>query len=151
MDINDKLKRLAEEATLGMGIQVADAELKGKGRRMILRVTIDKEQGVTLEDCADVSRQLSAVLDVEDVIPGAYTLEVTSPGIDRPLKTNEDFKKNLGKLVKVVTKKKIDKQSFFIGRLACVNETSISIQEGSKTLEIPLDNVSRVNVEIEIK
>ncbi|MBF0565203.1 MAG: ribosome maturation factor RimP [Nitrospirae bacterium] len=157
MEIGEKLKKLAEEATLGLGVRIVKVELKGKGRRMMLRVTIDKDPGVTLDDCASVSRQLSAVLDVEDIIQGTYNLEVTSPGIDRPLESRDDFLKNLGKLVRVVTKEKIGKQSYFLGRLSGVQENFITIVEAGKTVEacktveIPLDKVSRANVEIEIK
>lgn len=157
MEIGEKLKKLAEEATVGLGVRVVKVELKGKGRRMLLRVTIDKDPGVTLEDCASVSRQLSAVLDVEDIIQGTYNLEVTSPGINRLLESKDDFLKNLGKLVRVVTKEKIGKQSYFLGRLSGVEEDFITIVvegktvEASKTVEIPLDKISRANVEIEIK
>ncbi|KJU81844.1 protein belonging to Uncharacterized protein family UPF0090 [Candidatus Magnetobacterium bavaricum] len=137
--------------TRGVGVELVDVTFRGNARRRILSVTIDSESGVTLQDCSSVSRQLGAILDVEDIVPGPYTLEVTSPGIDRPLKTKEDFAKSIGKLLRVVSRQKIGTQSFFIGRLFDVTATAILLEEEKKRVEIPFDNISRAQVEIEIK
>ncbi|MBF0606645.1 MAG: ribosome maturation factor RimP [Candidatus Magnetobacterium sp. LHC-1] len=146
-----RLRPLVQEVAEVVGVELVDVVLKGTGRRRVLSITIDSSSGVTLEDCSNVSRQLSAVLDVEDIIPGPYTLEVTSPGIDRPLKTREDFAKSIGKLLRVVSKEKIGKQSFFLGRLFDVTATSILLEEDKKNVEIPFDNISKAQVEIEIR
>ncbi|MBF0537350.1 MAG: ribosome maturation factor RimP [Nitrospirae bacterium] len=151
MIIDRRLRPLVQEVARGAGVELVDVVLKGSGRRRLLTITIDSDLGATLDDCSNVSRQLSALLDVEDIIPGPYTLEVTSPGIDRPLKTREDFTKSIGKLLRVVSKESIDKQSFFRGRLLDVTDTAILLEEEKKRVEIPFDNISRAQVEIEIK
>jgi ribosome maturation factor RimP len=97
-------------------------------RKQILRIFIDKENGVTLEDCARFSRAFSAVMEVEDIIQSAYVIEVSSPGLDRPLKDINDFIRSKGKLVKITTIDKIENQNFIIGRVLEVeNEISGSI------------------------
>ncbi|MBF0343262.1 MAG: ribosome maturation factor RimP [Nitrospirae bacterium] len=151
MMIDKRLGPLVQEVARGAGVDLVDVSLKLTGRRKVLTVTIDSGSGVTLDDCSNVSRELSILLDVEDLVPGQYTLEVTSPGIDRPLKTKEDYIRNIGKLLRVVSKEKIGKQSFFLGRLLDVTDTVILIEEEKKQVEIPFDNISRAQVEIEIK
>ncbi|QWR78684.1 ribosome maturation factor RimP [Candidatus Magnetomonas plexicatena] len=146
-----KLRNLVEEAALRHGVEVVGVEVKGHGRRTLLRLTLDKEGGVTLSDCEKVSREVGVMLDVEDMFPESFTLEVTSPGIDRPLKGRTDFLKNIGKLLNVVTAEKIYNESFFRGRLQSVAENSIILTVDKTMVEIPIDNVSRAKVEIEIK
>ena len=88
----DKIREIAERVSSMHGVELVEAELRGGGKARMLRVTIDKPEGVTHEDCADVSRDLSTVLDVEDAVPGgSYTLEVSSPGLDRKLMKAEDY------------------------------------------------------------
>ena len=142
-------KRIAED----YGYDLVEVNLLGKGKRTLLRVYIDKEGGVTLNDCEFFSRRFENILDVEDPIKGPYTLEVSSPGLNRPLKGVEDFKKNIGKMIRLITGQKIDNQSFFIGRIIDVTEESLRIltKEGKKEVLIPLNLIHRANLEIEIK
>jgi ribosome maturation factor RimP len=100
-EVHDKLRELCRAGAEALGFEMVDVELVGGGRSPILRVYIDSPQGITADDCADVSRQLSAIFDVEDPLPGSYVLEVSSPGLDRPLVTPEDFRKRVGETVKV--------------------------------------------------
>jgi ribosome maturation factor RimP len=141
--------RVAEECNF----EVVDLQLWARGKRTLLRVFIDKEGGITLDNCETFSRRLESLLDVEDPIAGPYTLEVSSPGLDRPLKNLRDFRRNIGKLMRIVTKEKISNQSFFVGRLEGVNEHSLrlSLTDGKGEVDIPLSLLSRANLELELK
>jgi ribosome maturation factor RimP len=100
-DMRGRLRNLLQPGVEALGFELVDVELAGGSGSPTLRVYIDSPHGITVDDCADVSRQISAILDVEDPIPGSYTLEVSSPGLDRPLVTLEDFRKRVGQTVKV--------------------------------------------------
>lgn len=155
MDRNgeQKIRSLAGQIAGEFGFELFDVALHGKGRRVLLRVMIDKDSGVTLNDCETFSRRFEALLDVEDVVGGPYTLEVSSPGLDRPLKDLGDFRKYIGKLVRIVTKEQIDNQSFFLGRIEGVHDDTIRISlfEGKKEIVIPYGSISRARLEIELK
>ncbi len=131
------------------------ADILGTGRRLLVRVVVDKEGGVTIGDCERMSRSLEALMDVEDPIKGPYVLEVSSPGLDRPLTQQRDFEKNIGKLVRIVTTEKIDNQTFLIGRISDVGDGWIRLNIESKghgkDLFVPLDRVSKARLEIEMK
>lgn len=151
--VEEKVHALATRMAEECGFEVVDMQLWAKGKRTLLRVFIDKEGGITLDNCETFSRRFEALLDVEDPITGPYTLEVSSPGLDRPLKKSEDFKKNFGKLVRIITKEKINNQSFFVGRLEGIDDQSLrlSLTDGKGELEIPVSIVSRANLEPELK
>ncbi len=151
MDLQRRLENLIREVTGNFGVELIDATLKGHGRKQILRVTIDKEGGITIKDCENVSRELDTLLDEEDLIQHSYTLEVTSPGIDRPLTRIEDYLKNKGSLLKVTTKKGIHNQNVFIGRLKDVSKEGIVLEFDKKRVTIAFINISRARLEIEIK
>ena len=151
-DIKGKIAELAASTAREYGIEVVDIEVAGRARKPILRVFIDKETGVTLGDCERLSRGLSAVLDVEDPIKGSYVLEVSSPGLDRPLRKLRDFEINTGKLVRVITKESIDKQSFFVGRIAEVRDGMITLTLDNKSvIIIPFEQISKARLEIEFR
>jgi ribosome maturation factor RimP len=150
--IKNRISEMAESISGGYGVKVVDVELAGSARRTVVRVFIDKEGGVTLEDCATFSRALSASLDVEDFIKSAYVLEVSSPGLDRPLKTIADFAMSAGKLARVITGEKIEGQNFFSGRITEVDGSNIRlILEHNREVIIPFDQISKARLEIEIK
>src|SRR5258706_1420301 len=96
-----RIRQIAERVAASEGLEVRNLELRG-GKEGLLRIVIDKPEGVTHQDCEKVSRQVSAILDVEDPIPGRYTLEVSSPGAERKLSRPEDFQRFTGKMAKVV-------------------------------------------------
>lgn len=151
--LEERIHNLAISVAEEYGYDLIDLRLLGKGKRTILRVYIDKEGGVTLNDCEFFSRRLENILDVEDPIQGPYTLEVSSPGLNRPLKRMEDFRKHTGKMIRVITRQKIDNQSFFIGRIIDVTKDSLRLQtkEGKKEIIIPFEIIDRANLEIEIR
>lgn len=148
-EVIHKITKLAEEIAEDFGVELVDVELLGSGRKSILRVTIDREGGIGLDDCRNVSRQLEALLDVEDPIQGTYTLEVSSPGLDRPLKKINDFVKFKGRKVKLVTKDKIDDQSYFVGTIKDVQDGNIMIDLEKKSISVPFETIKRATLEIE--
>ncbi|MBI5641237.1 MAG: ribosome maturation factor RimP [Nitrospirae bacterium] len=151
-DIRRKLLNLAGSIAGQQAVSVVDIELAGSMRRLIVKIFIDKAGGVTLEDCERFSRALSAVLDVEDPIRTAYVLEVSSPGLDRPLKSLKDFEASIGKLARVVTKEGINGQTFFIGRIRRVEDgvVTLALEKEAET-DIPYDKISKARLEIEFK
>src|SRR6195256_3444252 len=105
-------------------LEIFDVQFRREGGGMVLRVRIDRpgaaataEESVSVGDCAHVSRDLSAILDVDDVVPTAYTLEVSSPGLDRPLRRADDYRRFAGRRAKIVMREKVDGQGFFKGKL----------------------------------
>ncbi|MBI5101899.1 MAG: ribosome maturation factor RimP [Nitrospirae bacterium] len=150
--IKSRISDLATSVAAEYGVSVVDVELAGSARRTVVRVFLDKAGGVTLEDCANFSRALSALLDVEDFIKTAYVLEVSSPGLDRPLRSMEDFAMNKGKLARVVVREQIGGQNFVIGRISDAGGNTVRlVVEHSKEVIIPFDQISKARLEIEIK
>lgn len=147
-ELKDRLLKISKEIADMHNLEIFDLQITGKGK-LILRITIDKEDGVTLDDCEKFSRHLSAVLDIEDPIPQSYTLEVSSPGLDRPLRNIKDFEKNIGKLTRIITSEKINKSNFFIGRIIGVNNNLIRLLIKGHEIDIPYDKISKARLEIE--
>jgi len=154
----DKVQRLIIPVLQDMAVELVDLEFKREGRDWFLRLFIDKEGGVTLDDCADVSREIDALLEVEDVIDTAYRLEVSSPGLDRPLKKLEDYERFRGRLVKVKTFEKLDpddrghSRKTFEGELLGIEDGIVRIRQLDKkggVVEIPLAGIAKANLEFE--
>ncbi|MBI4688164.1 MAG: ribosome maturation factor RimP [Nitrospirae bacterium] len=147
--MEDRIREIIEPVVNSMGIEVDNIELAGSGRRTVLRVFIDKEGGVTIEDCERVSREIEAHLDVADPIASSYTLEVSSPGLDRPLRKAGDFKKFVGKAARVITQSPIENQTFFIGEILEAGDDSIvMLLPKDKKVTIPHTNISRARLEV---
>ncbi len=149
-DIKQKVLRLAKQVADEQGVEIFDIELLGKGK-LLLRVIIDKEGGVTLGDCERLSKSLGTVLDVEDLFPGSYTMEISSPGLDRPLKGIKDFEKNVGRLCRIITLEKIENQNFFIGRITKINGNFIKFLVNGREIDIPFEKISKAKLEVELK
>ncbi|MEJ2067022.1 MAG: ribosome maturation factor RimP [Deltaproteobacteria bacterium] len=133
------------------GFSLVDVEYKRERRGWVLRVFIDKESGVTLDDCARVSREFGQLLDVEDIIPTSYQLEVSSPGLDRPLKKEEDFVKYSGRKVRIKTKEQVSGRRNFKGALLGCTEGKVMVKvEGSGVFTIPFSAILKANLEIEL-
>lgn len=147
---------VAEQMLSSLGMELVDLEYTRQGRAMVLRLFIDKEGGVTLDDCAGVSRELSEVLDVEDIIPDHYTLEVSSPGLDRPLKKVADYEKYKGRLVKIRTFEPLpddagNKRKTFLGELKGLENgiVLLKLKEGQGAA-IPFEKIAKANLDFEI-
>ena len=149
--IKNKVSKIIEPVINALGIELDDIELSKMQGKALLRVFIEKEGGVTIDDCQYVSRDIAAVLDVEDPIPCSYVLEVSSPGLDRPLKTPKDFKRFAGKNVRVITREPIEKQTFFVGEIAEAGDNEIALLlPKNKKITIPYNTISRARLEVEV-
>ena len=157
-DVLEHIRLLAARVTAGLGLEVFDVQLKREAGGMVLRVQIDRpgpaataEDSVSVEDCATVSRDLGALLDVEDLVPTSYTLEVSSPGLDRPLRGAEDYRRFAGRRAKIVMRARVDGQAFFKGQLAGLDGDAVVIvgEEDHRRHLIPLDTITRANLEVE--
>jgi ribosome maturation factor RimP len=114
----DQVRAIVERVASSLGLEVVELELRGGGKSRMLRIFIDKPDGVTHEDCANLSREVGTILDVEDAIPGgSYTLEVSSPGLDRKLSRPADFARFRGSRVKLTTRNPVEGNRHFEGRL----------------------------------
>jgi ribosome maturation factor RimP len=154
----DKVHRLLVPILDSMAVELVDLEFKREGRDWFLRLFIDKEGGVTLDDCAEVSREVDALLEVEDVIDAAYRLEVSSPGLDRPLKKSADYERFKGRLVKVKTFEKLDpderghSRKTFTGELLGLEAGRVRIRQldtKGGVVEIPLEGIAKANLELD--
>jgi len=133
----------------GLGYELLGVEWHGQGKHSLLRLYIDHEQGIGIEDCEAVSRQLSAYLDVEDLIPGQYRLEVSSPGLDRPLFNLEQVARFIGEDIKLKCYNAINGQRKFVGRIDSVlpenDEVVVALEDGS-SIAVPFSNIARANL-----
>jgi ribosome maturation factor RimP len=129
-----------------LGFELVDAELVGGRQHQTLRVYIDGPQGVTIDDCAEVSRQLSAILEVEDPFPGSYTLEVSSPGLDRPLVTPADFRRFRGATVKVRLFSALDGRRNFTGRLLDTTADGVVVDVDNVHVRLRFDAIERARL-----
>ena len=152
MEIDRTVSRIWEFATQiaeGEGMEVVDVELRREGSRggRVLRLYLDKDGGPNVDDLGRVSRQLSELLDLHDIVEGAYILEVSSPGINRPLKKLEHFQRFIGKRVRVRTGDMIDGRRSFLGILAEVSSDKIKIEVEGKEYQIPFSMIEKSNYE----
>ena len=149
-DILDSVRRIAGPLAAQEGLELVDVEIGGAGGRQTLRLFIDKAGGVSLEDCSSVSHAVSTALDVEDPIAGAYDLEVSSPGLDRPLRTPEHFEKFKGSKVRVRTFGPVaecENRKTFVGQLVGFSEDKVLVDVDGKVFQVPHAQVSKANVE----
>ncbi len=156
IDTASRITELALPLLDSLGLELVELEYRKEGQGMVLRLFIDKPGGVTLDDCADVSRELSEILDVEDVIHAHYNLEVSSPGLNRPLKKESDYTRYTGRLVKIRTFEMVaddagNKRKTFLGELLGLADgiVSVKLNEG-QSAAIPLDKIAKANLEFEM-
>jgi ribosome maturation factor RimP len=148
-EVAGRIRELLDPILDSRGLFLWEMDFGKVGPKWLLRIYIDREAGVTLEDCETVSRDLSAVLDVEDFIPHEYTLEVSSPGLDRTLHTPEHFKRFIGSGVRVKTFLPINGEKVFHGELAGMKDSIVRLMlEGGKVMEIPLGDISKASLEV---
>ena len=159
----EKVREIAERVASSSGLEIVEAELRGGGKARMLRIVIDKPSGVTHEDCVSLSREVGTILDVEDAVPGgSYTLEVSSPGLDRKLTRAKDFERFAGSRVKLMTRQPVNGNRHFEGRLESFHEGRLTLdltpvrkkprpdEIALQKLEIDLGNVEKANLVPEI-
>jgi ribosome maturation factor RimP len=149
-EILERVRSIAAPLAAQEGLELVDVEIGGAGGRQALRLFIDKAGGVSLDDCTAVSRAVSAALDVEDPIQGAYDLEVSSPGLDRPLRTPEHFQKFAGQKVRVRTYgplSECENRKTFVGILQGFEDGRVVVDVDGKVFHVPHAQVSKANVE----
>ena len=142
---------MAERIAVSEGLTLVDVEIKGGRGNLLLRVYIDKSEGISHADCQQVSEQLGAMLDVEDLFPGSYTLEVSSPGLDRKLVKPSDFVHFAGRKARVVVREPVDSQKVLEGRLAGFEAGRVRLDLGEAGLkELELSNIQKARLVVEI-
>ncbi len=152
----EHVREIAQRVVASHGLELWDIEYLGGGKGRMLRLYIDKPEGVTHEDCANVSREIGTILDVEDAIPGSYTLEVSSPGLDRKLRGAADYERFVGSKIKLLTREIVENQKHFEGRLKGLESGQVIVELGGtkkhepRTVHIPLEQVERANLVPEI-
>src|SRR5579862_9246806 len=147
----ETIRDMAERVATSEALHLVDVEVKGGNSNLLLRVFIDKPAGVSHADCKVVSEQLSAMLDVEDIFPGRYVLEVSSPGLDRKLTKPSDFTYFVGRRARVVLKEAVGEQKVMEGRLAGFEDGRVQMDLGESGLqEIDLANIRKAQLIVEI-
>ena len=140
------LRDLLANVVNGMGYEYVGCEMHGQGRGSVLRVYIDSPKGINVDDCSTVSRQVSAMLDVEDPIQGHYTLEVSSPGLDRPLFEIAHYQKVVGSRIKVRLNVPVEERRNFVGVLLRVEGDSIHLMLDPEEVVLPFSNIEKAKV-----
>jgi ribosome maturation factor RimP len=147
----EKVREITERVGASEGIEVVEIELLGGGKHRVLRIYIDKPTGVTHGDCEMISQNVGTILDVEDVIPGdSYTLEVSSPGVERRLSKPRDFERFVGQKVKVLLREPVENQKRWEGTLASFQENQVTLEPApGRTVQFGLDQIEKANLKFE--
>ncbi|MBM7868377.1 ribosome maturation factor RimP [Heliobacterium gestii] len=144
--LEDRVTAWATPITEELGLELADVEWVKEGGSWYLRIFIDKEAGIEMDDCQEVSRRIDEILDREDPVAHGYSLEVSSPGIDRPLKSDRDYERFRGQTIRITTFAPVNNAKEHIGELVGKNEASIIITKNDEEQAIPLPQVSSVRL-----
>ena len=149
--VADRVQAIAERVAIDHGVELVHAEVAGPDNKPIVRIFIDKPNGVTHQDCSEVSLHVGTVLDVEDFIHASYTLEVSSPGIERGLDKRQDYERFAGRLAKLRTRKPVNGQRNFRGRLLGIDGEDILIEDRtSGRVSVPFEVVAKANLEMDV-
>ena len=149
---NEAVRDVAARVTAGRGFELVDVEMKHAPGGTLVRLLVDKEGGIGLEELQSVSEEVSAILDAEDPIRSSYTLEVSSPGLDRPLKTEADYRRFVGRLVKLSSYEVVEGRRHWTGRLAAFEGGVIEVvleNEAGKLARVPFEKISHGRLEVE--
>jgi ribosome maturation factor RimP len=149
--IQERVQAIAQQVAIDHGLELVHAEVAGPENKPIVRIFIDKPEGVTHEDCSEVSLHVGTILDVEDFIHSSYTLEVSSPGLERGLYRRADYERFAGSLAKVKARKPIGGQRNFRGRLLGLDGEDVLLEDRtSGRVRVPLDSIAKANLEMDI-
>ena len=145
-----KIEEIAQQVIRSEGLELVEVEVKGGGNARFVRIAIDKPEGVTHADCGLVSEKVGAILDAEDMVPGHYTLEVSSPGVERKLYKPEDYRRFQGQKAKLTLRDPVEGRRTWEGILAGFADDVVSLEtEPGKTREFPLQQVQKANLKFE--
>jgi len=144
--VPEKLQLIVENAVESLGYELVGVEFLARDKSSLLRVYVDKEQGITLEDCEAVSHQLSGVMDVEDPIAGNYQLEISSPGLDRPIFKASDFQRFSGQQVKIKLARPLDGRKNFTGFLKGLQEDDVVIEMDGQDIHLSLASIDQARL-----
>jgi len=150
MQVLTRIQEILEPLAKKRKYYVIDTTYKREGGRLVLRIILDREGGITMDECAKLNEEISELLNTENLITEQYTLEVSSPGLDRRLKTDKDFKWAVGKRVKINTYGPIEGRSVFSGIMLGLREDSIVVEEDGVSTEIPIDKISKAKLDAQI-
>jgi len=145
----NKVRQMIEPIIAELKLELVDVEYLKEGAHWYLRIYIDKDGGVDIDDCATVSQKVSAILDKEDPIPQAYMLEVSSPGIERPLKSEKDYQKYQGELVSVHTTEPYKGYQVFTGHLKGLVDGQVVLEYEGQEIAIPLNLIKKAHLTFE--
>jgi len=144
-----EVREVVEPILQSQGYELVDLEYQRESRGWVLRIYLDREGGITLDDCTAVSHEVGAVLEVKDVIPNAYVLEVSSPGLTRPLKKPEDYNRFRNQLVKIKLFQPLNGRRNFKGSLLGLEGETVRVEADGQVFEIPLQSIAKANLEID--
>jgi ribosome maturation factor RimP len=147
--VDNRIEAVALPVLEERGLELVEMQFRREQNGWVLRLIIDKQGGVGLDDCATASREISQLLDIEDFIDQAYKLEVSSPGLDRPLKSMSDFQRYIGRKARIKTIESIAGEHVFIGKIQQTEGETIILEVGPKEVTIPFSQVSKARLEIE--
>jgi ribosome maturation factor RimP len=147
----ERVRAVAERVTGARGFELTEVEVKRDRGGPFVRLYVDKEGGIGIGELQSVSEEVSAILDAEDPIPSSYTLEVSSPGLDRPLKTEADYRRFAGRLARVSSYEPVEGRRHWTGRLLAIEEgvVSLSLEKEGAVARIPLAKISHARLEVE--
>ncbi|MGB2696847.1 MAG: ribosome maturation factor RimP [Candidatus Zixiibacteriota bacterium] len=146
MALKDKIKEILLPLVAEQNFELVDLEIKGKGPTTTLRVFVDKVGGITLDECTALSEKLSLSLDMEDLFPGRYTLEVSSPGLERPLVSEPDFKRKIGENVKIFLKIPVDNKSVVEGRIKDFKDQKLWLDSEGEEKVIAFERIEKAKI-----
>ena len=153
----EQIRAIAERVAAARGLEVWDVQSRREASGHVVRVFIDRpgpaataEESVSIEDCEQVNREMSTILDVEDPLPFAYTLEVSSPGLDRPLRGVDDYQRFAGRLAKIVVREPVDNQKAFEGRLRGLDDSHVLLEAPNGRMHrLPVRLITRGRLDVE--
>ncbi len=141
------IEQTVSAALESKGVELVDLVIQNQGRKKLLQFFVDKSGGITLDDCSALTDSIDAVLEMENLIDGAYILEVSSPGIKRALKKPAHFKKFVGERIRVIVKTPIEGRGFFTGQLASADDTGFILDDGTTQFNFKYEDVKKVNLD----
>ena len=143
MDLKSQIKEVLEDAIKFEGIDLVDLEFSGSDKRKKLVLFIDKVGGISVDDCELVSKKAGLILEVNEVIPFSYVLEVSSPGLDRPLVTVRDFERNVDRLVEFHLAEPVEKSRTISGTIQKVSENVVEVEKSGETVSLSIENITK--------